>query len=491
MLTRPFALAGAAFLACVLMIAGPLPVPTPAAAQETDPTIESVGSLLEEIRRRGHHLVAPGRFDRAEARLEEAQNRRVRGDSPESVRQRLIEAIVDLREVQRIAVAGAPVFEPALAARERAVAAGAPGLAGTRWAAAEESLREAGRRFERGDREEAGPRAERAESLYGQAAFHALRTDLLGRALAARTAALAASARELVPETFAEAEALVAAADSMLVRGAPERDAAERLGAQAADAYRRAARMADVADSVAQRQLAVESLLRAHEGDLIELAALLGLDVNVTDGASGAAEAIAGEIRRLFEERDRLERELEDSRSDAGELRRRVEALEEDLAAAERREGEIRARLGEREDRARRLREVQALFTPEEGEVFLRGDELVLRLSQLTFESGSDELLPEHQPILAKVRRVLLQFPDAPARVEGHTDARGNADANRALSQRRAMAIREYLLESLPISADRLGATGYGEDRPIAGNDTEEGRTRNRRIEIVLALGTP
>ena len=63
-----------------------------------------------------------------------------------------------------------------------------------------------------------------------------------------------------------------------------------------------------------------------------------------------------------------------------------------------------------------------------------------------------------------------------------------NADANRALSQRRAIAIRDYLLESLPISADRLEATGYGEDRPIATNETEEGRTRNRRIEIVLAL---
>ena len=79
----------------------------------------------------------------------------------------------------------------------------------------------------------------------------------------------------------------------------------------------------------------------------------------------------------------------------------------------------------------------------------------------------------------------------APVRIEGHTDARGNADANRALSQRRAIAIRDYLLTNLPISSDRLEATGYGEERPIAREDTEEGRARNRRIEIVLTIPAP
>ncbi len=489
MVTRLPSLAAAIVVANVAAIAGMLPVATPAAAQEVDPTIESVGSLLEGLRHEGYHLVAPRRFDRAEARLEEARRRRDRGDSPDAVRQRVIEASVDLREVQRVAVAGEAWFGPVLAIRARAMAAGAPERAGARWTAAEETLREAGLRFERDEREDAIPRIERAEALYGEAAFQALRTDQLEHALTARTAALAASARELAPETFAEAEALLAAADSILVRGPAERDAAARLGAEAAAAYRRATRMADVTDGVARREVAVERLLRAHQDDLVELATLLGLDASIAEGTSGVAEAIAGEIRRLLDERARLERAGASARSEGDELRRQVEALERDLAAAERREAEALAELGEREDYERRLREVQALFTPREGEVFVRGDELTLRLFQLTFESGSDEILPEHQPILAKVQRVLVQFSGAPARIEGHTDSRGNADANRALSQRRAVAIREYLLESLPISADRLEATGYGEDRPIASNETEEGRTQNRRIEIVLALG--
>ncbi len=484
MLRRPFILATATIVA----ITGILPASATLVAQDANPTIESVSSLLEEARHEGHHLVAPRRFERAAARLEEARTRRERGDSPESVRQRVIEASVELREMGRLAAAGAELFGPALAARGRALEAGAAERSGTRWASAEGALREAGLRFERDDREDAVRRAERAESLYREAAFSALREAHLGTALTARAAALAASARELAPETFGEGENILAQADSILARGTAEPDVAGRFGVQAAAAYRRATRMADVTDSVARRQVAVERLIRAHEGDLVALATVLGLDVSITEGASGVAETIAAEIRRFFAERDRLEREGANARSEGEELRQRVEALERDLAAAERREAEVLARLGEREDYERRLREVHALFTPEEGEVLVSGDELTLRLFKLTFESGSDEILPEHQPILAKVQRVLVQFSDAPARIEGHTDTRGNAEANRALSQRRAIAIREYLLENLPISANRLEATGYGEDRPIASNETEEGRTRNRRIEIVLSL---
>lgn len=475
----------------VLAFASIIPTATSAAAQDADPTIESVAALLEEVRREGHHLLAPRRFEEAASRLEEARSRRERGDSPESVRQRVIEASIELRELQRLAVAGAGLFRATLAARRRALDAGAPERAEDRWTSAEEMLREAGLRFERDDREDAASRVARAQVFYREAAFAARRDDQLGAALTARTAALDARARELAPETFGEAEALLAEGNSVLARRAAEPDAAARLGAQAASAYRRATRMADLTDSVARRQVAVERLIRAHEADLLELARVLGLEVSVTEGTPGVTGTLVDEIRRLFAERDRLEREGAGARSEGEKLRQRVEVLERDLADAERREAEVLARLREREDHERRLREVRALFSPEEGEVLVSGDELTLRLFQLTFESGSDEILPEHQPILAKVQRVLMQFPAAPARIEGHTDARGNADTNRALSQRRAIAIREYLLESMPISADRLEATGHGEDRPIASNETEEGRTRNRRIEIVLALTAP
>jgi OOP family OmpA-OmpF porin len=59
---------------------------------------------------------------------------------------------------------------------------------------------------------------------------------------------------------------------------------------------------------------------------------------------------------------------------------------------------------------------------------------------------------------------------------------------NQDLSRRRAIAVREYLLSNMAISADRISAVGYGESRPVAPNDTERGRTQNRRIDVTLSL---
>ena len=83
---------------------------------------------------------------------------------------------------------------------------------------------------------------------------------------------------------------------------------------------------------------------------------------------------------------------------------------------------------------------------------------------------------------------MIREFPEARVVVEGHTDSQGNEARNQDLSRRRAIAVREYLLSNIAMSADRITAVGYGESSPIAPNDSEAGRARNRRIEITLTF---
>ena len=70
--------------------------------------------------------------------------------------------------------------------------------------------------------------------------------------------------------------------------------------------------------------------------------------------------------------------------------------------------------------------------------------------------------------------------------VEGHTDSFGSDASNNDLSQRRADAVRAYLLSQTGLPENRIAAIGYGESRPIATNDTAEGRAKNRRIDLVI-----
>ena len=112
---------------------------------------------------------------------------------------------------------------------------------------------------------------------------------------------------------------------------------------------------------------------------------------------------------------------------------------------------------------------------------------MVITLSgAVLFTSGKSELLPAAQVKLNEVAKALIeQDPDSKMVVEGHTDSQGTAASNQELSQKRAQAVRDYLV-SRGIAGDRVTAQGFGPTRPIGENGSAEGRANNRRVEIVV-----
>lgn len=112
----------------------------------------------------------------------------------------------------------------------------------------------------------------------------------------------------------------------------------------------------------------------------------------------------------------------------------------------------------------------------EHGRVSLRG---------ILFETGSARIQPESTPTLLEIGELLTRRPELRIRIEGHTDSVGDAASNQALSERRAEAVRAFLLRSAGIDASRLEAVGLGQGSPVDVNDTPEGRQNNRRVELV------
>jgi outer membrane protein OmpA-like peptidoglycan-associated protein len=116
---------------------------------------------------------------------------------------------------------------------------------------------------------------------------------------------------------------------------------------------------------------------------------------------------------------------------------------------------------------------------------FVRGGQIRI-LEQVKFRTNSAVILPgkESEEILAAVKDVLDAHPEiTKLRIEGHTDNRGGARANQALSLARATAVRKWLAAH-GVADARLASVGFGADRPLESNDTEEGRTLNRRVEL-------
>ena len=102
---------------------------------------------------------------------------------------------------------------------------------------------------------------------------------------------------------------------------------------------------------------------------------------------------------------------------------------------------------------------------------------------RILFESGSDVLTQESRAVVESIAGIFSQYPDISIEIDGHTDSSGSAAVNLKLSQLRANAVRDYLVE-LGIDADRLKAYGFGDGVPIADNSTAAGRRLNRRIEF-------
>lgn len=115
-----------------------------------------------------------------------------------------------------------------------------------------------------------------------------------------------------------------------------------------------------------------------------------------------------------------------------------------------------------------------------------RGDDIILNMpGNVTFDVDSAGLNPEFFEVLDSVALVAREFDQTVLVVDGHTDSTGSAEHNQGLSQRRADTVARYLVNQ-GVAPVRIEAYGYGEEYPIASNETEPGRQQNRRVELTL-----
>ena len=278
---------------------------------------------------------------------------------------------------------------------------------------------------------------------------------------ARETAQTAEEARIMAVKQKAEDEANARIAGEK--RAAEEREARARADAQAESQRRaqaeQAQRDAEAATAEAQRmkaeaQAAAQEAARQKAEAEQAKAEALAQQQALAEQAASAQKAAA---------------ESEQMRQEADQLRQQAEAQRQQ---AEKEKQELRARL---------LQQLNSILSTRDS---ARG--LIANMSDVLFKSGSFELLPGARERLAKVSGIVLAYPTLHLQVEGHTDSVGTDEYNQNLSEHRAQAVRDYLVQQ-GISANTIGSRGLGKTQPIATNDTPEGRQQNRRVELVFS----
>lgn len=192
------------------------------------------------------------------------------------------------------------------------------------------------------------------------------------------------------------------------------------------------------------------------------------------------SQATAEEAERARRETaEALQREQQSARTaqQAQQEAEQAKALAESSATAAelaQREAELAS---QQADSLRRQLENLQLRQTESGVVVTLGDVL--------FESGQTDLVSEAVTSIEEVVDLLQSEPGKKIRIEGHTDSTGSSETNLRLSQQRADAVLTALVQ-FGVDASRVTSVGMGEDFPIASNDTEVGRSQNRRVDVIL-----
>jgi len=188
--------------------------------------------------------------------------------------------------------------------------------------------------------------------------------------------------------------------------------------------------------------------------------------------AQAAAKQAAG--AQADAERDRNDAQQKQQAAEADSDRNRAAAASSDaqLQQAVRDREELRAKL---------LQQFNLILETRDT---ARG--LVVNMSDVLFDSGKYTLRPLAREKLAKISGIVLGYPSLKLAVEGNTDSVGTEDFNQKLSEQRAEGVRTYLTQQ-GVPESSTTATGFGKTRPIASNDTSEGRQQNRRVELVVS----
>ena len=431
-------------------------------------------------------LLAPRSYERGKKEYGDAEYALERGRNIETVRANAADATRYFREAAEKAALAKTKFAQVLKSRQDAANAKSPALSAEIWQQAQRKFGEAIRLLERGDLKNASRREIEATSLYRDAELVAIKAQYLTETRRLLADADRARVGRYAPITLGRAKQLLADAERELNENRYDTDLPRSLAREANYEAKHAIYLSEVVRQVRDKKLTAEQLVLQWEDPLRQISGVADIVPDMQAGHS----ALTAELVAFFENQRNKLQELEQENADddvrIADMEEEMRALDERLGGATAERAALIQRLEAQARVKQQFEKVEKLFSSDEARVFRQGDTVILRMVGLSFDSGASQIKPENFDLLAKVEKAIDVFPRSELIIEGHTDSHGGDDLNQKLSQERAESVQQYMVNAMRIPTYRLIATGYGETRPVASNETAAGRARNRRIDIVI-----
>ncbi len=431
-------------------------------------------------------LFAPKSYESGMREYNSAEDLLARGRNIEYVRSNAADAVRYFTAATEAAQLAHTALAQAIKSRQDGANARAPELAPDIWDKAQQEFVRAIQLLERGDLKNAKRREIEATSLYREAELFAIKAQYLDETRRLLADADRARVGKYAPITLGKAKQYLADAERELNENRYDTDLPRSLAIAANYEAKHALYLSEIVRQVRDKDLTPEQLVLNWEQPMRAIAGVADITPYMQDGP----DHLLGELLTYFNEQanslQALQQEKAENEIRLSDMEEEMRTMDERLGGATEERAALIQRLEAQARVKQQFEQVEKLFTSFEARVFREGDTIILRMVGLSFDSGQSQIKPESFELLAKVEKAIDIFPRSELTIEGHTDAHGGDDLNQKLSQDRAESVRQYMINAMRIPTYRLIATGYGETRPVSSNETEAGRARNRRIDIVI-----
>ena len=451
-----------------------------------DTLFAEVDVAMKAAREAQAELLAPRGFAKALAAYDAAEADLARGRNLERIRERLRTATSGFHTATEAAAIARVTLASLIKTRADAEGADAERFAPKQWAEAAKSFERAVASLERGSIKQARNTAASTEAVYRDLELSAIKAQYLSQTRILLAEADKARVERHAPKTLTKAQVLLERAEKELTDNRYDTDLPRSLAQQANYEARHAIYLAKIIKDMRAKRQSMEDVILEWEIPVHQIAAAADKVAQLDEGHTEITQELVNYIEDLRATEQRLGQDLNDSTQRVLGLEEEVRELDEKLGGV----SEERVALVQRLQAQERIREqflqVEKMFDRGEARVFRESNTVILRLVGLSFASGQATIDSDHQALLGKVRKAIGVFPQSDLIVEGHTDSHGSDETNMRLSKERADAVRRYAIDTMRIPGYRVSAIGHGETRPVANNETESGRVRNRRIDVVI-----
>ncbi len=494
--------------ACIMLLLTSCAGTQPVKKMESMPESESPAAVVNKFksemstaRSNQLNVLVPDTFAKAEKHLGSAEKVLEKGGGISDIMKNVTQGRSYLNTAKEKSKMTKKLLPDAIKARDMARAAGATKFEGD-YADLEKDFLDLTHAVETDDLNFAQKKQANVTKGFRQLELRAIKEKTLGQVRELIRSAEKAGAKKIVPQTYTLADNTLRETDVFISEQRYETDVIMKKADDSLFQAERLGHVMSLSEKMKSRDPEENSLF--VEGIVQKITKKLSatdmrnepVDIQV-DNILGSIDSLQKDRQFMVEKTKTQETQIkemtEKNKMEIDKLTRQVASLEgkskEEQAAKKRLEDEKRA-AEERLASERRFNalynEVQNLYESGEAEVYKQGYQLVIRLKSVKFPVGKAVIMPENYQLLSKVQQSIRTFGEPDVVIEGHTDSTGSAAINEQLSQQRAMAVMEYLLQNRTLPLDKMMAIGYGPDKPLASNANAEGRAINRRIDVII-----